>query len=96
MVIVLGFQKTLSSPFTRTLFRNLQTKKDSKVLGQHKSFTELTTQKAGVLFTSKKLRALSLDYAQTREQYNRTQSTLVQEVVGIAGEVLYAPRLYLN
>lgn len=58
---------------------------DSKVLSNKKGYTELSTQKAGVLFTTKTLKDHSLEYAQTRDQYNRTQSTLVAEVVSIAG-----------
>jgi DNA mismatch repair protein MSH2 len=60
---------------------------DSKVLAGKKRYTELSTQKAGVLFTSEKLKDHAIDYAHTRDQYNRAQSTLVAEVVSIAGNL---------
>jgi DNA mismatch repair protein MSH2 len=62
---------------------------DSKVLAGKKRYTELSTQKAGVLFTSEKLKDHAIDYAHTRDQYNRAQSTLVAEVVSIAGELFF-------
>ena len=58
------------------------------MLAGKKKYTELSTQKAGVLFTSEKLKTHSIEYAHTRDQYNRQQSTLVTEVISIAGESL--------
>ena len=63
---------------------------DAKVLAGKKKYTELSTQKAGVLFTSERLKNHAIDYANTRDQYNRAQSTLVAEVVSIAGN-LFSP-----
>lgn len=59
-------------------------KNDSKVVEKKKDYTELSTQKAGVLFTTKTLKRHSVEYSELRERYNRVQSTLVAEVVSIA------------
>lgn len=65
---------------------------DSKHIQGKKAYTELSTQKSGVFFTTKKLKELSVDHAQAREQYERVQSGLVREVVGIACEhLLFIP-----
>jgi hypothetical protein len=62
---------------------------DAKVLAGKKKYTELSTQKAGVLFTSEKLKDTAIEYAHTRDQYNRAQSTLVAEVVSISGTFFF-------
>lgn len=48
-------------------------------------YTELSTIKAGAYFTTKTLKELATEYKETAEQYQRTQSGLVKEVVNIAG-----------
>ncbi|EPS97986.1 hypothetical protein FOMPIDRAFT_1127467 [Fomitopsis schrenkii] len=54
-------------------------------------YTELSTIKAGAYFTTKTLKELATEYKETAEQYQRTQSGLVKEVVNIAAT--YAPVL---
>ena len=49
-----------------------------------------------MFFTTKKLKELSVDHAQAREQYERVQSELVREVVGIACEHLLFPPLRMS
>lgn len=58
---------------------------DGKLIDGKKGYTELSTQKAGVLFTTKDLKQYALDFAETMEQYKRVQSGLVTEVVSISG-----------
>lgn len=59
---------------------------DSKVISNKRGYTELSTQKGGVFFTTSDLRDLSKQYTDTNEQYQRMQSSLVKEVIAIAGE----------
>ncbi|KAI0827097.1 DNA mismatch repair protein [Trametes gibbosa] len=68
------------------------TKGDAKVLQEEpRKWIELGTQKSGVFFTTSTLRTLSTDFTESREQYSRTQSGLVKEVVNIAST--YTPVL---
>ncbi|KAI0732603.1 DNA mismatch repair protein [Fomitopsis betulina] len=55
------------------------------------AYTELSTIKAGAYFTTKTLKELATVYKETAEQYQRTQSGLVKEVVNIAAT--YTPVL---
>ncbi|KAI0635322.1 DNA mismatch repair protein [Trametes polyzona] len=66
------------------------TKGDAKVL-QKAKIIELGALKSGVFFTTSTLKGLSTEYTEIREQYSRTQSGLVKEVVNIAST--YAPVL---
>lgn len=52
-------------------------------------YIELGTIKSGVYFTTKTLKSLATDYQETNDEYQRTQSGLVKEVVNIACE--YVP-----
>ncbi|KAF9226411.1 DNA mismatch repair protein [Gyrodon lividus] len=67
------------------------TKNDAKVLGKNKKYIELGTIKSGVYFTTKTLKGLATEYQETNEEYQRTQSGLVKEVVSIAST--YTPVL---
>jgi DNA mismatch repair protein MSH2 len=42
--------------------------------------------KAGIFFTTSKLKELAADYVDKTKAYERTQSSLVKEVVDIAGK----------
>ncbi|KAI0765364.1 DNA mismatch repair protein [Fomes fomentarius] len=66
------------------------TKNDAKVL-QASKWIELGTQKSGVFFTTSTLKNLSTEYSELTEQYTRTQSGLVKDVVNIAST--YTPVL---
>ncbi|KIJ14608.1 hypothetical protein PAXINDRAFT_163339 [Paxillus involutus ATCC 200175] len=67
------------------------TKNDAKVIGKNKKYIELGTIKSGVYFTTKTLKSLATEYQETTEEYQRTQSGLVKEVVSIAST--YTPVL---
>lgn len=54
-------------------------------------YQECSTQKNGVYFTTKTLQTLRRDFDQLSQNYNRTQSSLVNEVVTVAAS--YAPVL---
>ncbi|KAF9265861.1 DNA mismatch repair protein [Marasmius fiardii PR-910] len=59
--------------------------------GLAKKYIELGTTKSGVFFTTQKLKQYANDYKEYSDQYARTQSGLVKEVVNIAST--YAPVL---
>lgn len=59
------------------------TRNDSSVL-RNTSYTELQTVKAGVYFTNKQLRHLSLEYQNTLQEYNSKQKTLIKEILSIS------------
>ncbi|KAI6001586.1 DNA mismatch repair protein [Pisolithus orientalis] len=67
------------------------TKNDAKALSKNKKYIELGTTKSGVYFTTKTLKSLATEYKETTDDYQRTQSTLVKEVVNIAST--YTPIL---
>ncbi|KAG2066034.1 DNA mismatch repair protein [Suillus decipiens] len=67
------------------------TKNDAKAILRNSKYIELGTVKSGVYFTTKKLKALSTDHQETTQEYQRTQSGLVKEVVSIAST--YTPVL---
>ncbi|KAJ1971622.1 MSH2 protein, partial [Dimargaris xerosporica] len=48
-------------------------------------YIELSVQKGGVLFTTTALKALNQDYRAASDEYQKVQSTLVKEVLGIVG-----------
>lgn len=52
-------------------------------------YQECQTQKNGVYFTTKKLQSIRREWDQLSENYNRTQKSLVDEVVGVAAS--YCP-----
>lgn len=54
------------------------------MLRDNKNYQILEAQKAGVRFTSKKLRALNDEYSNLNKQYEKTQETIVDEVLKIA------------
>lgn len=55
-----------------------------KVEGGKSKFIEHGVTKAGVFFSTKKLKDLAEDYRDTTTHYTKTQSGLVKEVVNIA------------
>ncbi|KAF5343843.1 hypothetical protein D9756_011343 [Leucocoprinus leucothites] len=65
------------------------TKSDAK--GLSKKYIELGTNKSGVYFATKTLKRLSEDYRDLSQRYERTQSSLVKEVIAIAAT--YTPVL---
>ncbi|CEL63099.1 DNA mismatch repair protein msh-2 OS=Neurospora crassa (strain ATCC 24698 / 74-OR23-1A / CBS 708,71 / DSM 1257 / FGSC 987) GN=msh-2 PE=3 SV=1 [Rhizoctonia solani AG-1 IB] len=60
-------------------------KTDAKAIHNKRQYNEISTQKSGTLFTTSTLRELANEYGSLSDQYNRAQSGLVKEVVGIAG-----------
>ncbi|KAF8067657.1 DNA mismatch repair protein [Lyophyllum atratum] len=65
------------------------TKNDAKVLT--KKYIELGTNKSGTFFSTRKLKDLAEDFKEFSQNYTRTQSGLVKEVVTIAST--YTPVL---
>jgi DNA mismatch repair protein MSH2 len=59
---------------------------DAKHIHNKRQYNEISTQKAGTLFTTSELRELANEYGSLSDQYSRAQSGLVKEVVGIAGK----------
>ncbi len=60
------------------------------IQGDKKKYIELNAQKSGVFFTTSALKELSTEHTEVTEQYSRTQSGLVKEVVNIACESSWA------
>ncbi|CAD6503008.1 BgTH12-02681 [Blumeria graminis f. sp. triticale] len=69
------------------------TRAEAGCIRNKKNYQEFSTQKNGVYFTTSKLQSLRREYDQLSENYNRTQSSLVHEVVGVAAS--YSPVLEL-
>lgn len=67
------------------------TRIDSAVLRNKKHYIELQTVKAGVFFTTKRLRSISDQYAELQTEYNKTQSNVVKEILEIS--TTYTPLL---
>ncbi|CZR57482.1 probable DNA mismatch repair protein msh-2 [Phialocephala subalpina] len=65
------------------------TRAESGVIRNNKRYQECSTQKNGVYFTTQKLQSIRREFDQLSENYNRTQSSLVTEVVGVAAS--YCP-----
>ena len=63
-----------------------------KSLRHQPSLTILETRNDGVRFTSSLLRSLSQEHLSLKDHYNTAQSNITEEVLSIAGFILY---LYL-
>ncbi len=67
------------------------TRNDGKFLRGNKKFIEVGTVKAGIYFTTLKMKSLSSRFEEITAEYEKTQSTLVKEVVSITST--YTPVL---
>lgn len=67
------------------------TRNESGCIRNNKKYQECSTQKNGVFFTTQKLQSIRREFDQLSENYNRTQSSLVNEVVSVAAS--YCPVL---
>ncbi|CAJ2509227.1 Uu.00g142530.m01.CDS01 [Anthostomella pinea] len=67
------------------------TRTEAGCIRNNKRYQECSTQKNGVYFTTKTLQAYRREFDQLSQTYNRTQSSLVSEVVGVAAS--YCPVL---
>ncbi|CAM9231946.1 unnamed protein product, partial [Pylaiella littoralis] len=67
------------------------TKKDQALVGKCKAALTLSVQKAGVLFTTDKLRSIDARATRLKEQYADVQSQIVLQALTVAGT--YAPVL---
>ncbi|EON65550.1 DNA mismatch repair protein msh-2 [Coniosporium apollinis CBS 100218] len=67
------------------------TRNESSCIRNKSGYSEISTQKNGVYFTTSSLQALRRDFDQLSSSYNRTQSGLVAEVVAVASS--YVPVL---
>lgn len=64
------------------------TRTDAAVLRKHSGYQEYATQKAGVYFSSRQLRTLSMESGELEVEYRRTQVGLVGEVLSVAATYL--------
>ncbi|CDF87632.1 BN860_10858g1_1 [Zygosaccharomyces bailii CLIB 213] len=67
------------------------TRNDARELRKHKQYLELSTVKAGIFFTTKKLKEIASETAVLQREYDRQQSALVKEIVSIT--LTYSPVL---
>ncbi|KAF2455319.1 muts domain V-domain-containing protein [Lineolata rhizophorae] len=65
------------------------TRTEAGCIRNKKQYQECSTQKNGVFFTTSDLQSLRREFDQLSENYNRTQTGLVSEVVGVASS--YCP-----
>ncbi|KAH8194983.1 hypothetical protein TruAng_010854 [Truncatella angustata] len=65
------------------------TRTEAGCIRNKSKYQECSTQKNGVYFTTKTLQALRREFDQLSQNYNRTQSSLVNEVVAVAAS--YCP-----
>ncbi|TKA27058.1 DNA mismatch repair protein msh-2 [Salinomyces thailandicus] len=65
------------------------TRNEASAIRNKKRYTELSTQKNGVFFTTQAMTEMRREFDQLSENYNRTQSGLVNEVVNVAAS--YCP-----
>lgn len=65
------------------------TRQEAGCIRNKSSYQECSTQKNGVYFTTKKMQAFRREHDQLSQNYNRTQSSLVNEVVQVAAS--YCP-----
>ena len=59
--------------------------KDAHLIRNVRGYIELATQKAGVYFTTVKLRDLSTQFTELSNNYESLQSNLVKEIITICG-----------
>ncbi|KAM4057924.1 mutS family protein [Hirsutella rhossiliensis] len=67
------------------------TRQEAGCIRNKARYQECSTQKNGVYFTTKKMQAYRREHDQLSQNYNRTQSSLVNEVVNVAAS--YCPVL---
>lgn len=60
------------------------TRTDATILRSRSGYVELSTQKNGMYFLSRQLKRLAEEFQSANEEYVKTQSTLVKEVIEIA------------
>ncbi|CCK72447.1 mismatch repair ATPase MSH2 KNAG_0K00810 [Huiozyma naganishii CBS 8797] len=67
------------------------TRNDAKELRKHREYIELSTIKAGIFFSTKKLKEVASKTAELEKEYEKQQSILVKEIVSIT--LTYSPVL---
>lgn len=65
------------------------TRTEASTIRNKSKYQECSTQKNGVFFTTHKLQSIRREFDQLSENYNRTQTSLVNEVVSVAAS--YCP-----
>ena len=65
------------------------TRTEASCIRNNSKYQECSTQKNGVYFTTQKMQSVRREFDQLSENYNRTQSSLVNEVVSVAAS--YCP-----
>ena len=61
---------------------------EASCIRNKKEYQECSTQKNGVYFTTQTMQTMRREFDQLSENYNRTQTGLVNEVVSVAGRFL--------
>jgi len=69
------------------------TRTEAGCIRNKKNYQECSTQKNGVFFTTSKLQSIRREFDQLSENYNRTQTSLVNEIVNVAAS--YCPVIEL-
>ncbi|KAF2108650.1 DNA mismatch repair protein MSH2 [Lophiotrema nucula] len=64
------------------------TRNEASCIRNKRQYQEISTQKNGVYFTTSTLQGLRREFDQLSENYNRTQSGLVNEVVAVASSYI--------
>ena len=64
------------------------TRNEASCIRNKKQYQECSTQKNGVYFTTSALQTMRREFDQMSDNYNRTQSGLVQEVVSVASSYI--------
>lgn len=65
------------------------TRNDAKALRNHKQYIELSTVKAGIFFSTRKMKEIAQETVVLQKDYERLQSSLVKEIVSIT--LTYTP-----
>ena len=89
--------KDLNQPLDQKLFLDNHrvhgycfrlTRNEASCIRNKSQYKEISTQKNGVYFTTNKLQELRRDHDQLSDSYNRKQSSLVADVVGVAASYI--------
>jgi DNA mismatch repair protein MSH2 len=84
--------KNVRSPLSRPRSSpHLGTLQDARAIHGNKSYIEYGNTKAGIFFTTIKLKEAASDYKDAMNDYSKVQSGLVKEIVTIACMSIFFP-----
>jgi DNA mismatch repair ATPase MutS len=72
-------------------FLTSETLQDARAIHGNKSYIEYGNTKAGIFFTTIKLKEAASDYKDAMNDYSKVQSGLVKEIVAIACMLIFFP-----